>query len=62
MSGSNLENEMYETIEDWNYPSQEKRVAKGLLLMRARGCELRGLLDSDLKRGIVRVIPTERRV
>ncbi len=50
---------MYEMIEDWNYPSQEKKVARGLLLMRARGCELRGLLDSDLKRGIVRVVPAQ---
>lgn len=50
---------MYEMIEDWNYPSQEKRVSKGLLLMRARGCELRGLLDSDLKRGIVRVVAAQ---
>ncbi len=51
---------MYEMVEDWNYPSQEKRVAKGLLLMRARGCELRGLLDSDLRRGIVRVVPVQQ--
>jgi hypothetical protein len=48
---------MYEMIEDWNYPSQEKRVAKGLLLMKARGCKLDGLLESDLKRGIVKVVP-----
>ncbi len=52
---------MYETIEDWNYPSQEKRVARGLLLMKARGYELRGLLDSDLKRGVVRVVPVQEK-
>jgi hypothetical protein len=57
MNSSNLEKEMYEMIENWNYPSQEKRVAKGLLLMKARGCKLDGLLESDLKRGIVKVIP-----
>ncbi len=57
IDSSNQENEMYEMIENWNYPSQEKKVAKGLLLMKARGCKLDGLLISDLKKGIVRVVP-----
>jgi hypothetical protein len=58
---------MYEMVEDWNWqlfpdrPSQSKRVAKGLLLMKARGCKLDGLLESDLKRGIVRVVPAQER-
>jgi hypothetical protein len=49
-------------IEDWNWQlfsenaSQSKRVAKGLLLMKARGCKLDGLLVEDLKKGIIRVV------
>jgi hypothetical protein len=45
--------------EEYTFCSNEKKVAKGLLLTRARGCKLKGLLDSDLKRGIVRVIPAQ---
>jgi hypothetical protein len=54
---------MYEMVEDWNWQlfpdnqSQSKRVAKGLLLMKARGCKLDGLLEEDLKRGIIKVVP-----
>jgi hypothetical protein len=55
MNSSNLEKEMYK------YSANEKRVAKGLLLMKARGCKLDGLLESDLKRGIVRVVPAQER-
>lgn len=43
----------------YKYSENEKRVAKGLLLMKARGCKLEGLLESDLKQGIVRVIPNK---
>ena len=44
-------------LEMYKYSENEKKVAKGLLLMKARGCKLDGLLESDLKRGIIRVMP-----